>query len=149
MTDILMNEHNDVHIQEGQILLVAHKEVLVKQRLLNRLRTFSNTYWVDRNYGLNVNLFFVKGSKVLLDKHLQKVISDTEGIEELLSFESEVNPVTRIYTCKFSYKVETGAITSVKDMPIYGDSVSDATGIWREGIWHHEGIWDNEEIWGS
>lgn len=117
MTDILLDSVNDLFISGGQISLITDVETLTRQRLLNKLRTFTNTLFTNVNYGIDVNLVFERGTKALLDQHLKTLISDTEGVVKLVSFSSNVG-TNRIYTCQFQYQIETGEIVGIRGIDV-------------------------------
>ena len=148
MTDIRLNSLNDLDLSGGDLALIDNKEELVRQRLLNKLRTFTGTLFTNVLYGIDVDLVFQKDTQGLLDQHLKDLISSTKGIISLVSFTSEVN-LKREYTCNFTYEIETGEIVGIAGITLGTKGVVSTTGIWRDGLWDYSGIWNNDEIWGS
>ena len=63
MTDLLLGANNDLVIYNGQLSLIQTQEELIRQRLLNRLRTFTGTLFTNINYGIDVNLIGSKTDK--------------------------------------------------------------------------------------
>ena len=150
MTDLFLGSDNDLFFENGQLVLIKDTEVLVRQRLLNKLRTFTGTLFTNINYGIDTNLIFQKGTKDLLDQHLKTLISNTTGIIALKSFESSVS-TDRQYTCKFQYTIETGEIVGISGLAISTTGVPSVVGvgIWKDGYWDYSGVWDDDEIWGG
>lgn len=151
MTDILLDSVNDLYLEGGQITLIDTIEVLTRQRLLNKLRTFTNTLFTNINYGVDVNLVFARGTKELLDQHIKTLISETDGVIELLEYESVVG-TDRVYRCQWKYKITTGEIVGIRGIDIQrsgGGQVISSKGVWKDGYWDYSGIWDDEEVWGQ
>ena len=150
MTDIYLDHTNDLLLTEGQIFLVEDIEVLVRQRILNKLRAFTGTLFTNINYGVKASLVFAKGTTSLLDQDIKTLIANTEGVVKLVSYTSQVN-INRTYTASFEYEIETGEIVGVNNIPISSGSVDQmlSLGIWKDGAWDYSTLWDNEEIWGG
>lgn len=151
MTDLALNSVNDLSFFNGDLVLIQTVEELTRQRLLNKLRTFTGTLFTNINYGIDVTLIFEKGTKEFLDQHLKTLIAETPGIEELVEFTSTVG-VDRYYRLQFRYKITTGDIVGIKGLTIMGGSSSlpvSNLGIWKDGYWDYSGYWDDEEIWGG
>lgn len=150
MTDIYLDHTNDLLLREGQIFLVEDIEVLVRQRILNKLRAFTGTLFTNINYGINASLVFAKGTSSLLDQDIKTLIANTAGVVKLISYTSQVNE-QRVYTSSFEYKIETGEIVGVNNVPISGGILEQAlsVGIWKDGVWDYSSLWDDEEIWGG
>lgn len=149
MTDIALDKSHDLLIINGKLGLVPSKEILLQQKLSMKLRTFTNTLWTNINYGINVNLIFKKNTKELLDSNIIQLILSTEGVEEIVSFESRTSD-KRIYTCDFQIKVTTGAILNLSGFSIgFGYYNEVDYNIWKDGKYQYNGSWSNEETWGS
>lgn len=150
MTDILLDSVNDLFISGGQISLITDVETLTRQRLLNKLRTFTNTLFTNINYGVDVNLVFERGTKALLDQHIKTLISETDGVVELLEYESVVG-TDRVYRCQWKYKITTGEIVGIRGLSLSTGSLPAEIkrGIWKDGYWDYSGDWDDLEIWGG
>lgn len=149
MSDLLLGPSNDLVIINGQLQLITTVETLTRQRLVNKLRTFTGTLFTNVDYGIDVNLVFERGTQDLLDQHLKTLISDTPGIDEIVEFSSEV--INRVYRCTFRYKIETGEITGVSNLSLSGESSGAelSNGIWVDGYWDYTGTWDNKDLWGT
>lgn len=146
MTDILLDNLYDLDTSDGQIYLIDSVEKLTLQRLNNKLRAFTNTLWTNINYGIDVSLVFKRGTKELLDGNIQRLISETKGITEIISFQSEVG-VDRKYVLNFECRIETGEILGIKGIT-FGRSAADY-GVWFNGKFMFNGTWFATEIWGS
>lgn len=150
MTDILLGPDNDLFIENGQLVLIDSVEVLVRQRLLNKLRTITGTLFTNIDYGIDRTLLFKKGTKDFLDQNIQSLIDNTTGVIQLLEFESSVN-LDREYVLKFKYEIETGEIVGISGLSFnpYDSGVVAAKGIWLNGYWDYSGVWDKNEVWGE
>jgi len=151
MTDILLDSQGNVDIVNGDVVLIADLATLTHQRLINRLKTFKGTLFTNINYGaLDDNIIFQKGTKDLLDESLKYEIELTQGIVRLINFTSSVSP-ERVYTCNFTYSIETGEIVGVSELPLSLNTgqIAQTVGIWKNGVWDYSGVWDFEEEWGT
>ena len=150
MSDIMLNDNNDILIVGGDIVLISTKERMVYQRLLNKLRTFTHSLWTNINYGVDRNLIFKRTPKYVLDNHYSSLIINTQGVSEIIELESEINTATRVYSLTFKVRTENGSILGIKNLSsTVGDNKQNTLGIWANGRWVFDGMWDNEEIWGS
>ena len=152
MTDILLDSNNDLSIIDGQLQLIDTQEILIRQKLLNRLKSFTNTLFTNVNYGINTNLAFGKNTQDALTQNIKTIVSTTSGVVRLVSFEFNVS-VDREYRCRFTYEIETGAIEGL-DIPLAGTNITESPqepviGIWNNGVWTYNSIWDAQEIWGT
>lgn len=151
MTDLLLGSNNDLIIEDGKLLLVPTKEQLTRQRLLNKLRSFTGTLFTNINYGIDVSLVFEKGTKELLDQNIKSLIASTTGVIRLVEYTSSVS-VSRVYTCKFKYEIETGEIVGISGLFVDATGsipITTESGVWKNGYWDYSGIWNNEEVWGA
>tara|TARA_R110002153_G_scaffold48948_3_gene138174 strand:- start:494 stop:943 length:450 start_codon:yes stop_codon:yes gene_type:complete len=146
-TDLKINSFNDLDFTGGQLTLLTTKEELVRQRLLNKLNSFTNTLFTNINYGLNVSLIFSKGTQSLVDQDIRSVILTTEGVVKLKSYESVVGE-DRVYRANVSYEIETGEIVIISNLGIGSGGLLNRQGVWNNGVWDYYGSWDDEEIWG-
>ena len=151
MSDIMLDEYNDILIVGGDIVLITTKERMTYQRLLNKLRTFTGGLWTNENYGVDKNLLFKRTSKEIMDNHYASLIINTKGITELVELVSDLNPSTRRYSLTFKAKTEYGDIIGLKDLEVdrEGQYTPTPIGIWHNGRWLYGGLYSNSEIWGS
>lgn len=151
MTDIYLDSNNDLLLIDGQMFLIDTIEVLVRQRILNKLRAFTDTLFTNINYGIKSNLVFAKGTQSLLDQEIKALITNTKGVVKLIGYTSEVG-LSRTYTASFEYEIETGEIVGISNLPISGDTgiTNPITlGIWKDGFWDYSGLWVDDEIFGE
>lgn len=151
MTDILLGPNNDILIVNGQLQLIDSEEVLVRQRLLNRLRSFTGTLFTNTDYGIDSTLLFEKNTQTLLDQHLKTIISNVSGIEELVSFSSEVS-ASRVYSATLQYRISTGEIIGIKGLNLsanFVETVETLKPLWVNGYWDYSGTWDNDLRFGT
>jgi hypothetical protein len=148
MTDIKLGSNNDFVIEDGSFLLITETSELVRQRLLNKLRAFTGTLFTNVDYGVDQTLFFERGTKSLLDQNLKTLISETQGIISLVSFESSVG-TDRFYRCSFVYSTEVGEIEGIDGLTLGANGTILDEGIWKDGRWVFTGTWQEDEIWGS
>lgn len=150
MSDIQLGPDNDLLLVNGQIYLISKLEDLVRQRILNKLRSFTNTLFTNINYGINSNLVFNKGTQSLLDQEIKSMISETKGVVKLISYSSEVSS-DRQYLSNFKYQIDTGVIVSVSKLRIVPDTINAPNlpyGIWFNGVWDSDGAYSDTEVWG-
>lgn len=148
MTDILLDSSNDLSIVDGGLELIDTTEVLIRQKLLNRLRSFTDTLFTNINYGINSRVAFGKNTQDALTQNIKTVVSTTRGVVRLVSFSSTVGE-DRIYRARFTYEISTGVISGL-DIPIGSPQIvpEPTVGIWQNGTWTFNSLWDNEEVWG-
>lgn len=150
MTDIQLNPQNDFDIRDGQLFLVQDREALVRQRLLNRLRSFTGTLFTNINYGLNSDLVGARATRDALAQNIKTLITTTPDIVRLVSYTDRVDPVTRTYTAEFTAETVTGDIVGIGDIPVGGTipATEQRLRIWRDGVWQDGGFWHDDSIWG-
>lgn len=150
MTDIALDSTNDLLIEDGIFNLLTTQETVVRQKLLNRLRSFTRTLFTDVNYGIRQEVAFGKNTQAALTQNIKTIISTTAGVVRLVSFDSTVG-VDRVYRADFTYEVTTGAIEGLT-IPIAATPAPTpptSTGVWQDGLFTFSGIWDNTQIWGT
>lgn len=116
MTDIALDTSNDLIIENGQIPLLRTEEEFTKQRLDIHLRTISGDWFLDINFGLPRELLFAKGTQGLLDSEILSIIGNTEGIQRILTFSSDLNVRTRVYTVNFTAVTDSGEIIAIEGL---------------------------------
>jgi hypothetical protein len=146
MTDIALGSDNDLLIQNGRLSLIDTLDVLVKQRLLNKLRAFTGTLFTNINYGIKASLLFEKGTQSLLDQDIKTLISNTDGVVKLISYSSEVNE-QRLNTINFSYEITTGELIEVSGLSVTAGPQTEIEED-PDGIWDYSGVWNNTGVWG-
>ena len=120
MSDITLTGDNDLYINNGQIYLLETQEELTRQKLLNKLRSFTNTLFTNVNYGIRDSLVFERDTQSLLDQDIKSLIQNTRGIVELKEYTSEVS-TGRTYTANFTYSVVTGELVNITSLVISGN----------------------------
>jgi len=147
MTDLALDDDNDLLVFNGQLVLLTKVEEVVRQRIMISLKTSTNTWFENKNFGINADLLFTKGTKELLDQDIKTIVSETAGVIRVLSFVSNVDKSSRIYRCNFVYETETGEITSITNVTFGNAGLLSTTGIFVNGVWNYDGIWTDEFIW--
>lgn len=147
-TDLKISNTNDLDFAGGLLTLLTTKEELVRQRILNKLNTFTGTLFTNINYGLNANYIFEKGTQSLVDQDIKSLVQQTSGVVSLKSFTSTVGS-DRVYRTNFTYEIETGELVSIANLGVGSSGLLSRVGIWSNGVWDYYGSWDNEEIWGE
>jgi hypothetical protein len=146
-TDLRLNSFNDLDFTGGRLTLITTKEELVRQRLLNKLNSFTGTLFTNINYGLNADLIFNKDTQSLVDQDIRGTITTTEGVIRLISYTSTVGK-DRAYRADLSYEIETGEVVSITNLGVGSEGLISRKGVWNNGVWDYYGSWDDEEIWG-
>lgn len=147
MTDLALNDDNDLLVFNGQLVLLTTVEELVRQRIMISLKTSTNTWFENKNFGINADLIFAKGTKDLLDQDIKTIITETSGVIKVLTFTSKVDSTSRVYRCNFVYETETGTITSITNVTFGSTGLLSTTGVFVNGVWNYDGIWTDEFIW--
>lgn len=112
--DILVDRNTgDVVFQNGACPVVsADSADVVAQRLFILLRTWRAEWFLDTTYGVPYeSILGMKVSKTRVDRILQSKILEEQGVAEMVSWSSEIEPSTRVYTCRFQVRTTFGAVT--------------------------------------
>lgn len=110
--DLLMNRvpgSFDLVFVNGECPTTGDLVDRVIQRLVIRLRTYYQEWFLDVEYG--VPYFRVLGKKVdksTVDIMLQEQIMMELGVKQVLDFRSTLDNPTRIFSCSFRVKVTSG-----------------------------------------
>lgn len=147
MTDLALDENNDLLVINGQLVLIGTEEELTRQRILISLNTFTNTWFENKNFGISEELIFAKGTEALLDQDIKTIITETSGVIKLLEFTSQTDSTSRVYSADFKYETVTGEIVSVSNVGIGSTGVLNTVSVFADGIWNYAGIWQDELLW--
>jgi len=113
--DIRLTEDGDIDFVNGDTVVTTSYAESVQQRIIVRLRTFLGEWFLDLNYGVPYfQTILSKGtSKQTIDMILQQTILETEGVLNITTFSSEINPNTRDYKMTFVAKLDNGETIQV------------------------------------
>jgi hypothetical protein len=105
--DILQDDRGKIVFINGNLLVTTGNDVLVKQKLFNRLITEKGTWFLDTLQGVNwFDEVFADGTtKEQVDSILRMEILQEPLVDYLINFRSSVDPRSRVYTLDFSVKV--------------------------------------------
>ena len=110
-TDITSPSYGDLTFKNGPLTLdytTQSRVDVVAQRLLIRLKTYKEEWFLDTGYGIPYmqRILGHKNKKSTVDLIFQREILAENGVKELTFFESTV--VNRQYSLTFRVKVTTG-----------------------------------------
>lgn len=119
--DFLLDSNLDLVLNDDKALsLCDKKEQLVKQRVMLVLNTNKGeweydisfgTPWLENDY--NKDSILGKVPITVFNAEIQKQILSREGVQELLTFNTEFNNLTRSVSVNTSFSTDSGAIVSV------------------------------------
>lgn len=107
--DLKINDSSDVIIDGFDLQLVDGLEQL-RQNLLIRLKFFSNDWFLDTRVGIPYyeDIFIKAPNRIRIENVLKQEILNTDGINEILDFESDFNNNFRNFTVKFTALSDQG-----------------------------------------
>ena len=111
MSDLNQQDSGDIEITNNNIDLVLGQEE-VRQRLLQRLRTFLGEWFLDKSIGVPYfQDILVKNPNLnLVDAILKVEITETPGVLELLEYDSSLNKSTRQFSVTFTARTISGNV---------------------------------------
>jgi len=85
----------------------------VGQRITISLNTFKGEYFLNTEFGVPwLQTVFRKGvSKKLIDTQLRSVITNVEGVLQLIEYESTIDPALRNMSITFKARVDDGIVS--------------------------------------
>ena len=94
--------------QDGKLFLTEDYESSVAQRLYIRLKSNYGRWFWNEQYGVDWygKIFGKVKNKTRIDLLIKEVILLEKYVEYIISFQSRVDNVTRVYSCEFSVKIE-------------------------------------------
>ena len=109
--DLLLDRvKNDLVFINGACPTTGDRVDVVIQRLYIRLRTFFGEWFLDITYGVPYleRALGHKVSKTTIDMMLQEQILKENGVKQIISFTSTMDNPTRVYSCSFKVKTDSG-----------------------------------------
>lgn len=113
MRDIYLDESTgDIAVVGNQVLLMDEEDKIVRQKLQIRLNTAQGEWFYDSEAGVPYFQEILKKpyQKNVVDAILRQTILETEGVTQLLSFNSEFIPSQRKYKLDFSVTTKKGLL---------------------------------------
>lgn len=80
------------------VLFLANSPQAVEQALLTRLRLLKGEWFLDTSIGLDTSLILGVRTQGTRDIEIKRVILETQGVQQLLSYVSSVNGRSLIVT---------------------------------------------------
>ena len=101
---------NDLLIVDQDLRVIPDTTDAIVQRLRIRLKFFQEEWFLNRTFGIPYyQSLFVKGvTKAQVDALYRSEILDTQGVIEIVSFNSILDSTNREYSVGFSCRVSTG-----------------------------------------
>jgi len=109
VTAYALDENHDLYLRGGQIARVAGPDYVV-QSIKTRLQTFLGESWVDVAFGVPwfQKLLGRPGSSREAEFEIRKVITETEGVVDLTTFDVAFDRRERRSTITFEALTEFG-----------------------------------------
>ena len=74
----------------------------IEQNIKSRILSWKNDCFFALSEGVNWNQYFNSGNKLLLDQDIKRVIIQTNGVSQLLDFQTEIK--NRVYIGSYTYQ---------------------------------------------
>lgn len=106
MSDIKLDEDNDIFVENNDIVLITGTEE-IRQRLLQNLKSFQGDWFLNLQNGVPYfqEIFRKDYDVEIISTVLKNTILNTLGVLELLNFDIEIDDVLR--TLKLDFDVNT------------------------------------------
>lgn len=106
----LADATNDIYLGDKDLVLTSGVGELLRQRLLVTFRTFVGEWYLDTGFGAyDIRFFTNKGiTKAIADAYFLDIILGYEEVEEVLSFTSTFDKITRAYSLIFNVRTIEG-----------------------------------------
>lgn len=114
--DLLLNPStNDVVFINGDCNVTQSQKDVVAQRLKITLQTFKGEWFLDQDIGIPyIQQIMVKGvPKQTIDVIFQEAILNDEGVEEMVSYYSELDSATRKFKMNFAVRCRDDSVASI------------------------------------
>ena len=121
MSDYKLTDNYDLDMNatgKKDIQLLTDKKEIIKQRLMVRLKSYQNDWFLDLDNGIPyiTDIFKKEVSLSAVQALLTSTILDTDGVDSLLSFEYDIDISTRSLSVEFTCKTEEGTLELVVDI---------------------------------
>jgi hypothetical protein len=104
----------DMDFTNGECLTTGDLVDVVTQRLYIMLKTFEGEWFLNVQHGVPYErILGQKVRKSMVDMILQDKILQESGVKSIEYFESSLDNPTRVYSCKFKVRVDTGEVSSM------------------------------------
>lgn len=118
MSDILLDDDNDIDITNNDLTLVTGVDE-VRQRLLQNLRTFQGEWFLNLDAGVSYWQDILKKNPKpdVVSTVLKDAILSTPGVIDLLRFDFEIDTGARELSVDFTVQASEGPITVQDILP--------------------------------
>lgn len=104
----------DMAFENGSCPTTTDVVDVVSQRLYIRLKTFLGEWFLNVGYGVPYErILGQKVRKSVVDMILQEQILMEQGVNRIEFFSSSLDNPTRVYSCNFKVRVDTGEVSSM------------------------------------
>lgn len=117
--DIQLNDNHDIDIVEGDFVLTSTETLSIRQKLIIKLATFRGEWFLDSTLGIPywTSILGKNRSKETIDTIFKRAILSTEGVREIVAFQSNITP-QREYVMRFTARTVEG--NTIEDIEIGG-----------------------------
>jgi hypothetical protein len=112
---------NDLLIVDGNFVYIDGPEE-VGQVLKTRLQVYQGEFFYDSSFGVPyLQTLASQNGQLALDISIKNTILSTEGIKEIIQFQTEFDSVNRIYTVNTIIKLDDGTEVTFSTPITLGD----------------------------
>lgn len=111
MPALKLDENNDLAIENNNLVLIDGSD-LVKQLIIQRLKTFLGEWFLDKSVGIPYfqDILIKNPNANVVTTLIKNEILKAEGVIELDSFSTDFNDGARQLSISFSVRTEDGII---------------------------------------
>lgn len=104
--DLKLGNDHDLELIEGDFVLTSNESESLAQRLKIKILTFEGEWYLDVDEGVPYfqSIFGKNRSKESVDAIFKKTITEEPEVEALLSYESNISEVTRVFSVSFTVR---------------------------------------------
>lgn len=121
MSDIKLNElSGDINITNGQVLIIEDSVEALQQRLIVRLRTFAEEWFLNKNAGLPYfqHIYTQRVDLDAIDSIFRNYILKTSGVSRITFFESSIDRSNRLYTLSFEVLTDNNETLNIIEFEV-------------------------------
>ena|SRR5690606_17884111 len=111
MIDLKLDQKGDLLISDYDLSLIEGQDQ-ISQNLAIRLRFVLGEWYLDIESGIPYyqDIFIKSPNRNRIETIIKDEIVNTQGINRLLSFQSDYQPITRKYSVRFQCETDKGTL---------------------------------------